>query len=450
MNQALEQVSGQTRRPPAWMFWGRWLGLALLAFCLVCMVAGWPSKLVGTPDDTSVYIEAGNRMRAGTNDLYAPPSDGFNIIGSYTYPPTFAALFAPLTFFDRPVTQFLWRLVLAACALAAGVCLFRLFEIRKLAHGRDFAFAVAAACIGPLILDISWGNANLPVAACIAAGLLCLERGRPIAGGAWLALAAQLKVIPIVLFAVLVLQRRFKAAAAMLGVMALFYFLPLIWFVPAMGVSEGVARNHEAARAFIFDQALSRASKQDVSNVGSTAISNSSFYAVSQRLFVDGAPTLAMVWSDEWLPGQGPLLFALDPAFVRWLGLPPAILLFGVALWAAWKLRRDVYARSAAFGLALLPALLGNLLCWGYSLVHVGLLFAPLAALRIKEGRAPRAYFFAGLALFLSCGLVFTGYDLMEYLQMLGVPVWGALAAWAMVLITLLRREKQTTSTSES
>ncbi len=432
------------------MLWGRWLGLALLALAVLGVLADWPKKLTSPPDDTAVYIEAANRMRAGTNDLYAPPSDGFNIIGSYTYPPTFAALFAPLTFFERPATLLLWRLVLAACALAAGVCLFRLFEIRKLSHGRDFAFAVAAACCGPLILDISWGNANLPVAACIAAGMFCLERNRPMTGGAWLGLAAQLKVIPVVLLLVLLMQRRFKAAAAMLATMALLYFLPLIWFVPAQGVGEGVARNHEAARAFIFDQALARASKQDVTNVGSTAISNSSFYAVSQRLFVEGAPTVAIAWSDEWLPAQGPLLFALDPGFVRWLALPPALLLFGVALWAAWRLRRDVYARSAAFGLALLPALLGNLLCWGYSLVHVGLMFAPLAALAVKEGKARHAYFAAGLTLFLNCGLVFTGYDLMELMQMLGVPAFGALAAWAIVLITLLRREMQNPSTSES
>lgn len=437
-------------RPPAWMLWGRWAGLALLALCMLAIFTGKPDALVRTPDDTAVYIEAANRMRAGTDALYAPPSDGFNIIGSYTYPPTFAALFAPLTFFDRPVTFALWQLVLIICVPVAGWCLFRLFETRKLAHGRDFAFAVAAACCGPLMLDVSWGNANLPIAACVAAGMLCLERGRPVAGGAWLGLAAQLKVIPIVLLLVLLMQRRFKAAAAMLATMALLYFLPLIWFVPAQGLSEGVARNHEAARAFIVDQALARASKQDVTNVGSTAISNSSFYAVSQRLFVEGAPTVAMAWSDEWLPAQGPLLFALDPGFVRWLGLTPALLLFAVALWAAWKLRRDVYARSASFGLALLPALLGNLLCWGYSLVHVGLMFAPLAALAIKESRARQAYFAAGLALFLCCGVVFTGYDLMELMQMLGVPAFGALAAWAIVLITLLRRERQITSTSES
>lgn len=445
-----EAVAGPSRRPPGWMQWGRWVALALLALAVVCVLADWPKKLTSPPDDTAVYIEAANRMRAGTTGLYAPPSDGFNIIGSYTYPPTFAALFAPLTLFERPVTLVLWRLVLAFCALACGACLFRLFEIRKLVHARDFAFALAAACCGPLILDLSWGNANLPVAACVAAGMLCLERGRPIAGGAWLGLAAQLKVIPVVLLLVLVAQRRFKAAAAMLGCMALLYFLPLLWFVPAAGLGEGVARNHEAARAFIFDQALARASRQDVTNVGSTAISNSSFYAVSQRLFVEGAPTVAMAWSDEWLPGEGPLLFALDPGFVRWLGLPPAMLLFGVALWAAWKLRRDLYARSAAFGLALLPALLGNLLCWGYSLLHVGLLFAPLAALTIKEGRVRHMAFAAGLTLFLCCGVAFTGNDLMELGQMLGVPVFGALAAWGMVLRTMLRREKQNTSTSQS
>jgi hypothetical protein len=436
-----------SQRPPQWMQWGRWLGLAMLVFAVFCVLADWPKKLTSPPDDTAVYIEAANRMRAGTDNLYAPPSDGFNVIGSYTYPPTFAALFAPLTFFDRPVTIVLWQLVLVTCALLSGMCLFWLYEIRKLAHGRDFAFAVAAACCGPLIMDISWGNSNLTVAACVAAGVLCLERDKPVAGGALLGLAAQLKVIPVVLFAVLVLQRRFKAAAAMLATIALLYFLPLIWFVPAMGVGEGLGRNHEAARAFVFDQALNRAAKQDVTNVGSTAISNSSFYAVSQRLFVDGARTVAIHWNDEWLPGEGALLVPLDPGFVRWLGLPPAMLLFGAALLAAWRLRRDVYSRSAAFGLALLPALLGNLLCWGYSLVHVGLLFAPLAALSIKEGSAKKAYFAAGLVLFLSCGVVLTGVDLMELMQMLGVPAFGAVAAWAIVLVTMWRREKQIAST---
>ena len=423
------------------MLWGRWLGMTLLAVVVLCVLADWPKALTSKPDDTAVYIEAANRMRAGTNHLYAPPSDGFNIIGSYTYPPAFAALFAPLTFFERPVTQFLWRLVLAACAIAAGLCLFLLFEIRKPDHVRDFGFALCAVCAGALILDISWGNANLPVMACVAAGMLCLERNKPLLGGAWLGLAAQLKVIPVVLLLVLVAQRRFKAALAMMAAMGLFYFLPLLWFVPASGVMEGAARNHEATRAFVFDQALHRASSQDVSNVGSTAISNSSFFAVSQRLFVEGAPTLAMAWSDEWLPGEGPLLIAVDASIVRFMALPPALLLFVVALWAASRLRRDVYARSAAFGLALVPALLGNLLCWGYSLVHVGLMFAPLGALALKEGYARNAYFAAGLTLFVCCSVAFLTYDLTEFLQMLGAPLFGSLAAWALVLRAFIKRE---------
>lgn len=439
MNPLHEQA--KPSRPPAWMLWGRWVGIALLAVAVFCVLADWPKALTSKPDDTSVYIEAANRMRAGTNNLYAPPSDGFNIIGSYTYPPTFAALFAPLTFFERPVTLFLWRLVLVACAVAAGLCLFRLFEIRKLEHVRDFGFSLCAVCAGALILDVSWGNANLAVMACVAAGMLCLEQNKPIRGGAWLGLAAQLKVIPVVLLLVLLAQRRFKAALAMLGAMGLLYFLPLIWFVPAAGAVEGASLNHEAARAFVIDQALQRASSQDVSNVGSTAISNSSFFAVSQRLFVDGAPTLAMAWSDEWLPGRGALLVALDASIVRQMALPPALLLFAVALWAAWRLRRDVYARSAAFGLALLPALLGNLLCWGYSLIHVGLMFAPLSALALKEGHARNAHFAAGLTLFVCCSAAFLTYDLTELMQMLGAPLFGALATWAIVMRTLLKRE---------
>lgn len=432
--------NNKPHRPPSWMIWGRWLLLALLAAALICVNAGWPRKLVGTPDDTAVYIEAAHRMRAGTNDLYAPPSDGYNIIGSYTYPPAFAALFAPLTFFDRPVTMAMWKLVLTICALGAGLALLNLFEIRRLDHGRDFVFALAATAVGPAILDISWGNANLPVMACVACGVLCLERNRPIRGGALLGLAAMLKVIPVVLLCVLALQRRFRAAAAMLCAMVLLYFLPLVWFVAAAGVPQGIALNHEAARAFIVDQALARAQSNDVTHVGSPAISNSSFWAVSQRLFT-GAPTLAMAWSDEWLPGQGPLLLELDASIVRWMGMPPALLLFVVALWAAWRLRRDVYARSAAFGLALLPALLGNLLCWGYSLVHVGLLFAPLAALAIREGHARQAYFAAGLLLFAGCGVAFLAYDATELAQMWGVPTFFALGAWAICLRTLLRRE---------
>lgn len=429
-------------RPPAWMLWGRWLCLALLGAALVCVNLGVPAKVVGKPDDTAVYIEAANRMRAGSNDLYAPPSDGYNIIGSYTYPPAFAALFAPLTFVERPVTLVLWRLILTACALAAGLALFRLFEVRKLEHGRDFAFALAAACAGPVILDIAWGNANLPVLACVCAGVLCLERGRPLAGGALLGLAAQLKVIPIVLLPVLVIQRRFKAAAAMLCAVALLYVAPMPWFVAASGLGEGIALNHEAARAFVFDQALARATSQDVSRVGSTAISNSSFYAVMNRLFVPGAPTVAVHWSDDWLHGEGPLLFALDASIVRALTFWPPLLLYAAALAAAWRLRRDVYARAAPFGLALIPALLGNLLCWGYSLVHVVLMFAPLAALAVKEGRFKSAAFAAGLTLFLGCSLAFTGYDVMELMQMLGVPLLGALAAWGIVAAALLRRER--------
>jgi hypothetical protein len=382
--------------------------------------------------DIAVYWEAGERMRQGGALLYKPPTDPANDVGRFIYPPTFATLFAPLTFLPRWMGYGVWGLVqLGAIGLSlrglAGLC--RVDE----KHRVDFLLLVLLAVFGAAWETLREGQVNFIVLAVISHGLWRISSKRELEGGVWLALAAHLKVIPGVLLAVLLVQRRWRAALGMTLGLGLFYFSPLIWTVPAYGVSEGIERNQTLTRQYIEEVAGPRVEKQEAASVGGPRAPNAALSAVMQRYFYKGS-RLGLQTKE-----RGPLLFEAENVFTHWGGFGIAALMYLAALVLAFR-RRDTLGFAAACGLAFSAATLGNLLCWPHHLAALGLVIAPLAALAMLEPRYLLRAAVAVGAIVLLCFV--TLLPELEPLQIWGLPSAGAIIAWGVCFWTFLTRPK--------
>jgi hypothetical protein len=145
--------------------------------------------------DMNAYWDAGTRLRLG-EALYPPVND---VIASevYRYSPWFAWLWAPLTLLPRVVVEFGWSTILLAASVAA-----------ILPMARRGAW-VGVAFFLPILIGISAiGNVH---ALLIAALVLSLERR---SGPLWIAVAASLKLFPILLVIPYLGRREWGKAAA--------------------------------------------------------------------------------------------------------------------------------------------------------------------------------------------------------------------------------------------
>ena len=406
--------------------------VALLSLCaaLAALTVGMQYFWQAWTLDIDVYWEAGERMRAGAGDLYLEPTDPQNGVGIFIYPPTFAVLFAPLTFLPRWLGYGLWGMVQLA-AIAATLWFARRFlGVRH--EGRvDFWLIVLLSVFGAAWETIREGQVNFIVLSCMTGGLYCISRERSLQGGIWLALAAHLKIIPGVLLAVLIVQRRWRAALGMLLGLALFYFSPLIWTIPALGAGAGFERNQVLARQYYDEVAGPRLERQQATSVGGPRAPNHAFSAVMQRYFMNvGVSNLTVQ--------RGPLLFEADNRFTRWGGFGIAGLLYLLALALAWR-RRDSLSFSAACGLAFVAATLGNVLCWPHHLAALALLVGPLAALGLGQSSYLGRALLVTAAIVLFCHVTLLGP--LEPFQIWGIPTLGVLVAWLVCFMTFWRRE---------
>lgn len=384
--------------------------------------------------DIAVYWEAGERMRQGGELLYKPPTDPLNDVGRFIYPPTFAVLFAPLTFLPRWLGYGCWGLIQLGSIAYSLHALGRLCRVRD-AQRVDFWLLVLMAVFGAAWETLREGQVNFIVLALVSHGLWRISEKRELEGGVWLALAAHLKVIPGVLLAVLLAQRRWRAACGMGLGLGLIYFSPLLWTIPALGASAGFEQNQILTRQYFGEVAGPRVEKQEAANVGGSRAPNLALSAVVRRYFMDVRLGLQ---TDE----RGPLLFEADNLATRWGGFAFAAAMYLAALVLALRKRSHV-AFVAACGLAYSAATLGNLLAWPHHMAALGLVVAPLAALALEDRRyLPRAAV-AVAAIVLLCFATLP--PELEPLQIWGLPTAGAIIAWGVCFATFWRLDESRT-----
>lgn len=168
----------------------RLLGFAILVLAVVAAF-GIGTALPHLLDDLAAYLGAGERLAAG-RPLYPGPGQALGLFAEYRYPPHVAVLFVPLAALPVGFASALWLGLQIAVAIAIGIALVRALP----GDVRPWAAAGYAVYL-PLILEIGLGNVNL-----LTLGLCLLAwrwRERPPVGGALLAAAVSVKLLPLTL-----------------------------------------------------------------------------------------------------------------------------------------------------------------------------------------------------------------------------------------------------------
>jgi hypothetical protein len=191
--------------------------IAIGIFNLYIAIANW------TLSDAGAYWQAGLRLRAG-EPLYPTlaSAEGSEI---YRYAPWFAWLTVPWTFLPQWVAGVLWSAVLLG---ASALALWPLVRLRAW---------ILVAFFGPILMGISAVGNVQPLI--VAALVLGIERR---SGPIWIALAASLKIFPILLAIVYAGRRQWWAFAATVAITALLWLPAVVLYdLSAYPVSAGEA-----------------------------------------------------------------------------------------------------------------------------------------------------------------------------------------------------------------
>ena len=190
--------------------------IAIGIFNVYHAVAGW------TLTDAGAYWQAGLRLRTG-EDLY-PALASVDASDVYRYAPWFAWLAVPWTFLPVWLAGVLWSALLLA---ASGVAIWPLWQARAW---------VLVALFGPILLGISaLGNAHPLV---IAALVLGVERR---SGPLWVAVAASLKIFPLLLALVYAGRRQWWRFGLTVLITAVLWAPALLYDLSSYAVEPGQA-----------------------------------------------------------------------------------------------------------------------------------------------------------------------------------------------------------------
>jgi alpha-1,2-mannosyltransferase len=186
------------------------VGVAVVIYGIVLSQGGLHHQ------DFGVYLAAARDIIQG-QPLYSAflhhPFPDATLRPAYIYPPSFALLVAPLGLLPDGVAAAVWMAIEQASLAIAVVVVLR--------WRRPTSWAIAALLFVtltfyPLWVDVVQGQANLLVLLLVTVGIVGILRGRP-AFGVALGAAAALKLTPLILVVWLLLDRRFRAAAFVVG-----------------------------------------------------------------------------------------------------------------------------------------------------------------------------------------------------------------------------------------
>jgi hypothetical protein len=347
-------------------------GLAILAIGLaiaaVATEMGELQNVIARKSDFGTFYHAAEAVRFG-GDPYMVAD------GEYFYPPTFAIALIPLTWISIAHACLIWFVLKAALVAVALRLTFTLLEGARLsdrARG-GFALGILLVAVRFWMSDLKFGNTNIVILALSLLAIAATEKREDGRAGLWLAIAATIKLVPIVLAGWLLARRRFGALAWLTIWLAVINLAPL-----AIAPSRTATLWKSYARHGIQDRMGAHLSEPDNQSL---------------RGFLARA-----------LPGE--------PRAVRilWVALALALVVT-VILIAATLVLPTLRERSAAASVFLLVGLLISPGSW---VVHYTAVLLPLAAaLRLLLEPGPRRAFL--LAAFVIANLVFTGSALARF-----------------------------------
>jgi len=203
----------------------------------------------GKGKDFPLWYGVGRQVLTG-GPLYGKDARG---VYAFLYPPIAAVLLAPFSLFGRAgsilciclVNVASWWAAVRLCDRLANVPGQRAWWVR----------ALPSVISLPFIWDMyDLGQPNLMLLAMVLAGLALLQGGREWSAGAMFAAAAALKAFPIAIFPYLIWRRRWRAAATMAVLTAVFLLL-----VPAP--FRGLQRNFDEVKTWANGMVFSASEK---------------------------------------------------------------------------------------------------------------------------------------------------------------------------------------------
>jgi hypothetical protein len=213
--------------------YGAWL-------LIIFAAAAYYPRFIKLPAGMETYPQAASCLWHG--QMLQACDQGF------TYPPFFAFIMLPFVPMPLWLRDLVWYLV----TLAATIGAFTLAEsiVRKAVpdplerNELCWLRCLTLLLCAKLILAVFENQAyDALVVMLVLLGLAALSSGREFYAGASLALAAALKVTPLIFLPYLLYKRHFTAAAAFAAIYAGASLLPDIFFAPA-GATDGVAHGY--------------------------------------------------------------------------------------------------------------------------------------------------------------------------------------------------------------
>lgn len=160
---------------------------------------------------------------------------------AFTYPPAFAFLILPFVAMPIWLAVFIWYLITLACTAWCLVLCKRLalqlfvrdpWDSKELIWFQVLSFLLSLKLILAVYEDQAYDLLVLPFTLW---GILALVQHRPLAGAASLALAAALKVTPLIFLPYLVFKKQFAGAALFVLVLVACSFITDAFFTPKGG-----------------------------------------------------------------------------------------------------------------------------------------------------------------------------------------------------------------------
>ena len=290
---------------------------ALIAAVVFFAAMAWPFLRRGAESEFNVcYLRAANRMLARQTIHRDEPV-------AYAYPPAMAMLVSPLTRLPPRAALVVWYFVNIAAVAAVAAGSWRLVGGKSLARleGRWVAVFWLAVALGFRFVSAPLENQQFDVviAALIVAGCLSLQRGRPLAGAAWLGAATAMKCTPLLFAPYLIWRGRLKAACLLMFVAVALNRLPDFCWPQA----DGQSYLGDWCGMFLAKVGRSAPGVWD-----SDLVLNQSLSGLVNRFAQAGLPL-----STERLPTAAAVLAPRTVETIRWLTYSLSLALVAVTAW---------------------------------------------------------------------------------------------------------------------
>ena len=165
--------------------------------------------------DLDVYLHGARDLAQGRPlyDDFAHASGDPALRFAFIYPPLFAILMVPFLLLPAALVPIVWLIAIHAALAVAFLRVLGRLRAGRLALLLSLLITLA---FYPLWVEASQAQANLPILLLVTLGILGITDGKPRAA-IWIGLAAALKLTPGLLLVWLLAERRFRAAAWMMG-----------------------------------------------------------------------------------------------------------------------------------------------------------------------------------------------------------------------------------------